>query len=255
MAETGPSDNERVEPPNLGADEPLHVRLSHDLKRRLRASEWSIGDRLPTEAQLSQQYHVSRATVRTSIKLLEAQGLVQTRHGSGTFVTPFGVAIRTGLQELRSITDTIREQGHEPSIDYRLVEFRQLDEKQAESLGRHPGSPSLHLERAFYSDGQLVAFCYDTLPADLLPAQFDPRAISGSLFAFLEERAHIRSAYATAAIHSVHSHELGWGDARPENGLYILLEQLHFDPAGHPMLDSLNYFVEDRFRFTILRTR
>ncbi|MEG2901009.1 MAG: GntR family transcriptional regulator, partial [Massilia sp.] len=44
------------------------------------------GDKLPTESSLMAQHGVSRTVVREAISHLQASGLVQTRHGIGTFV-------------------------------------------------------------------------------------------------------------------------------------------------------------------------
>jgi GntR family transcriptional repressor for pyruvate dehydrogenase complex len=44
------------------------------------------GDKLPTESSLMAQHGVSRTVVREAITHLQAAGLVQTRHGIGTFV-------------------------------------------------------------------------------------------------------------------------------------------------------------------------
>lgn len=43
--------------------------------------------KLPTEAELCSQYHVSRQTVRQALALLNAQGLITTRQGSGSYAT------------------------------------------------------------------------------------------------------------------------------------------------------------------------
>ncbi len=43
--------------------------------------------RLPTEAELSRQYQVSRQTVRQALALLASQGLITTRQGSGSYAT------------------------------------------------------------------------------------------------------------------------------------------------------------------------
>ena len=45
-----------------------------------------VGDRLPGERDLSAQFDVSRPILRSALKLLEAKGLLVTRHGEGTFV-------------------------------------------------------------------------------------------------------------------------------------------------------------------------
>jgi GntR family transcriptional repressor for pyruvate dehydrogenase complex len=44
------------------------------------------GDRLPAERELAIQLGVSRPTVRAGLQALAALGVVQTRHGSGTYI-------------------------------------------------------------------------------------------------------------------------------------------------------------------------
>jgi len=41
------------------------------------------GDRLPLEAEMVEQYHVSRESLREALRLLEAQGIVSIRRGPG----------------------------------------------------------------------------------------------------------------------------------------------------------------------------
>ena len=43
--------------------------------------------RLPTEAAISQRYKVSRQTVRQALSVLEQEGLIEKRQGSGSYIT------------------------------------------------------------------------------------------------------------------------------------------------------------------------
>lgn len=65
-------------------------RLSEEvgtvLEQRIRSGEFAPGDKLPTEASLAGQFAVSRAVVREAIARLKADGLVESRQGSGAFV-------------------------------------------------------------------------------------------------------------------------------------------------------------------------
>ena len=47
-----------------------------------------VGDALPTEGELSAALGVGRNTVRESLKVLQALGVIEIRHGFGTFVAP-----------------------------------------------------------------------------------------------------------------------------------------------------------------------
>src|SRR6476619_820048 len=44
------------------------------------------GDRLPTEPEMMQTYGVSRTALREAIKVLGSSGVIEVRHGHGTFV-------------------------------------------------------------------------------------------------------------------------------------------------------------------------
>ncbi|QJE01924.1 FadR family transcriptional regulator [Massilia forsythiae] len=57
-----------------------------DINERIRQSLLKPGDKLPTESAIMEQHGVSRTVVREAISHLQAAGLVQTRHGIGTFV-------------------------------------------------------------------------------------------------------------------------------------------------------------------------
>lgn len=64
--------------------------LTHEAAQAIRgeivAGRWAIGDKLPNEAGLSATLSVSRGTVREAVRVLVAQGFLETRQGSGTYV-------------------------------------------------------------------------------------------------------------------------------------------------------------------------
>lgn len=67
-----------------------HRSLAHGVVEQvtavIRDGQLKPGDKLPTESSLMSQHGVSRTVVREAISHLQAAGLVQTRHGIGTFV-------------------------------------------------------------------------------------------------------------------------------------------------------------------------
>ena len=64
----------------------LAETLVETLIAQIRSGEAKAGERLPTEPEMTAQYGVSRTVVREAISRLQAAGLVETRHGIGTFV-------------------------------------------------------------------------------------------------------------------------------------------------------------------------
>jgi GntR family transcriptional regulator, arabinose operon transcriptional repressor len=65
---------------------PKHLRLYEELGQAIEKGAFVPGQRLPTEAELMQQYGVSRTTVTRTLRDLEHRGVIWRRRGSGTFV-------------------------------------------------------------------------------------------------------------------------------------------------------------------------
>jgi len=64
----------------------LAQQLVTDLSRQILAGELPAGSKLPTEQVIIKDRGVSRTVVREAMSRLQAEGLVETRHGIGTFV-------------------------------------------------------------------------------------------------------------------------------------------------------------------------
>jgi DNA-binding GntR family transcriptional regulator len=71
---------------DLGAKAPKYQRIASALRADIREGTYGPGDRLPAETALMERFKVSLPTLRQAIGLLRAEGLVESRHGIGTFV-------------------------------------------------------------------------------------------------------------------------------------------------------------------------
>jgi len=79
-------DNPNVQPGARRKHRSLAEELVTELSRRIRDGELASAEKLPTESQVMKEHGVSRTVVREAISRLQAAGLVETRHGIGTFV-------------------------------------------------------------------------------------------------------------------------------------------------------------------------
>ncbi|WP_430334467.1 GntR family transcriptional regulator [Rhodococcus sp. ACT016] len=66
--------------------DPQHVILAQELIARIKAGEFRVGDRLPTELELCESRSLARGTVRQALKHLEDAGMISRRRGAGTTV-------------------------------------------------------------------------------------------------------------------------------------------------------------------------
>ncbi len=165
--------------------EPLH----HELRARLREliASSQAGDRLPSERWLSQHWGVARMTVRNATDTLVAEGLVERRHGSGTYVLPRPVVRFLGLT---SFTQDMRERGLVPSS--RLVSFdvSGADTTIAGQLRIAPGEPVVLFTRLRLGSGEPMAVETVAIARALVP-DLGPSDLQGSLYELLARRYRI----------------------------------------------------------------
>ncbi len=65
----------------------LYEKIVEQIETQILKGKLHYGDRLPTERELAEHFHVSRTAVREAVKALREKGLVQGHPGRGTFIT------------------------------------------------------------------------------------------------------------------------------------------------------------------------
>lgn len=130
-----------------GAGMPLRRRsrsLAHelveDIVAQVQSRELKPGDKLPTESAIMQLYGVSRTVVREALSRLQAAGVVETRHGIGTFVLAPrpGQAFGIDPREIEAAVDVMAVLELRISLETEaagLAAVRRTDEQLAE-MGR-----------------------------------------------------------------------------------------------------------------------
>ncbi|MEI7731883.1 MAG: GntR family transcriptional regulator [Verrucomicrobiota bacterium] len=68
------------------AQNPKHREISRQLRANIAAGRYGVDNRLPSEPQLVKKFGVSRPTIARALLDLQAEGLVERRAGSGTYV-------------------------------------------------------------------------------------------------------------------------------------------------------------------------
>lgn len=63
----------------------IFQEVCQQLENLLNSGQFQIGDKLPSERELSESFSVSRSSIRQALKVLEAAGRIETRVGSGTY--------------------------------------------------------------------------------------------------------------------------------------------------------------------------
>ena len=102
----------------MDSDISLYSQLVGIIKQNISSGALSVGDLLPSEAELCRAMDISRNTVRQAIGELEEEGLVVRKRGKGTFVADPNAR---GKRVRYSFTTEISSMGKVPSST--MVDF------------------------------------------------------------------------------------------------------------------------------------
>jgi GntR family transcriptional regulator, transcriptional repressor for pyruvate dehydrogenase complex len=137
----------------------LVSEIVESLAASIRDGQIQSGDKLPTEAEIMVQFDVSRTVVRESLSRLQASGLVETRHGIGTFVLPPHEAgnFKIAATDFATVADVIS-----------VLELRISLETEAAGLAAHRRSAPnlLAMEAALLAFRDSINQDSDAVPPD-----------------------------------------------------------------------------------------
>lgn len=141
----------------------------HGLRRLIAEGSLLPGDKLPSEGELCQRLGVARGSVREAIRMLAALGVLETRRGSGSYVSALrpadlisGLSLTVDLLPLDAIIE--------------LVELRRPLEAHAASIAAGRGDEEEI--RAIAELAERIADCADVEESALLDHEFHMRIAS-----------------------------------------------------------------------------
>lgn len=208
---------------------------------------------LPSEAELSQKFTVSRATIRDALAQLEQRGIITRRHGAGTFVTPLP-RFDAGLEELVSLETLARRIGLETRMGEPRIEERSATPLEAERLNTPPDTRVLSIARVILTGTRPIAYLVDVVPTTVLTRQDLDKNFRGSVLdLFLSRRdpvlSHSRTEIHIAVADATLARQLHLKRGTP---LHQLVAQL-FARDGRIVDYSISYFVPGYFSFHVIR--
>jgi GntR family transcriptional regulator of arabinose operon len=65
---------------------PMYEKIFEELRDQIKQQHYQVGQRVPSEKELGEQYNVSRITSKKSLELLAIEGLIVRQPGRGSFV-------------------------------------------------------------------------------------------------------------------------------------------------------------------------
>lgn len=224
--------------------------IAATLAEEIARGHWGVGERLPTEAELSARFGVNRHTVRRSLAALGDEGLVHSRRGAGVFVagrpTDYPIGRRVRFHQ------NLRAAGRLPGKEILAVATRLADTEEVEALDLARRAEVHAYEGLSLADGRPIAVFRSVFPAARFPDL--PRhliALRSVTAALAEEgvadytRASTRlSAVPATATQALH--------LRLSEGAPLLRAvSVNVDGEGRPVEYGHTWFAGDRVTLTL----
>ncbi|MFW8051654.1 GntR family transcriptional regulator [Vagococcus fluvialis] len=163
---------------------PLYSQIARELRENIRNGDWVEGQRIPTEMELCDIYHVSRITIRKAIEEITQENLLVREKAKGTFVNHYSPEKTNHLTFIKSFTQEMKEQGKIASTINANVTKMIADHNIATQLKISVGDDVLCLKRTRGSDGEFLAYFVTYIPYQF-PFSLDSKDYYGSFYDYL----------------------------------------------------------------------
>jgi GntR family transcriptional regulator len=228
----------------------LRHSLAQELRARIRSGEWRPGDRMPSEPELARRRTVSRSSMRAAITMLEEEGYVSRRHGSGTYVT-HQPALPNDLGRNFGVSSMIASTGLRPGTVEESSGAVPAPAAVAEALGVAEGESVSALRRVRTAGGRRVVDVTDWCRTEHLAPEELPEV--DSIYAALAERGlTVEHGVADLTPRNADG-ELARRLGVPRGTLLLTIDQVDRSADGAAVLVSREHHVADAFTFSLLR--
>lgn len=230
-------------------------QVNEILRERIRDGVYPPGQRIPSENELSGEFGVSRATVRTVLAKLAVEGLILAKQGDGTYVNERIREENTHLGNIWDFWRLIESNGYVASISALSMSDKVATTEEARLLAIDPGDKLLSIQRLFYADDQPVILATNMIPAALLTVPVSQ--IDGQLRIrdMMQQYCHQEISFAITEICSGDVDEEVSSILTKEIGAPLLeLKVAFYSATNQPLAIGSSYFDDSILRLRLVQT-
>ncbi len=234
------------------SEEPAYKQIQKAIRRRIDGGQLKPGHPVPSERELARVHKVSLMTARHALSEMAREGLVERRHGAGTFVAPPRVQFNKLLgysEQMASLGLTAHSRVIASGVVTREHEI-------AARLGLAPTSRLGRLERVRMAADEPVALetCYWS--ADEYPRLVDAPLERVSLFGLLERECGVELAYSDEEIDATDA-DLRIAELLqiPRGSSLLRIRQLIFSTKSRATVYAMGLYRSGRHTLRVRRFR
>lgn len=123
----------------------IFQQIAKLLKTEINSDSYNVGDLLPSEVELSLRYNVSRNTLRKALDILKCEGIIQRKHGSGTFIRK--KIFTAHIEQMNSFSEIAYKNGKETSSQIMKFELQPASQAISDALNLTSGELVYYVKR------------------------------------------------------------------------------------------------------------
>ena len=223
--------------------EPLYQQVTSAIRDAIASRSLKPNDALPPERELADLFGVSRITIRKAISGMVNEGVLDTRHGSGTFVHS---KVEKNFAQLTSFSEEMESRGMKPSSVWLKRSVGKVRPDEALTLRVSPGTAVYRLKRIRLADDAPMSIESTTILASCLPSL---ESVDHSLYAALYETGNrpVRALQRLSALLLNEEQASMLGAKIGDAGL--LVERMGFNKASAAIEYSKSFYRGDTYDF------
>jgi GntR family transcriptional regulator len=169
---------------------PLYLQIKKKLIDKIQSGECIPGDKFPTENELSEEYKVSRSTIRHALDELEIEEIIKRRRGIGTIVSH--KKVKPELMKLSGFSNMMLSRGMKPQTKILSLEIVDTPLRVKEGYGNQESPRSWLIKRLLIADDKPIGTQELYIPTEFT---FSPDELFGmqSFYAFMREKHNIQA--------------------------------------------------------------
>lgn len=229
---------------------PLYYQLKTILLDKIREGAWQVGDLLPSENQLQDDYDISRTTVRQTLSELVTEGYLIRKRGLGTFIAEPKVTYDPSKQfELNEYT---KSQGITLHWEFKDAEEINADETVATALDIREGVTVLRIRRLRLADNRVIGYHLAYVAPNIQKFIDEAHYTEGQSLDYLKNCPALSDSRIQRTLEASIAEQLDmdWLDAAPNTPI-LKMERIVFANDNSPVEFLVARFRGDRFKYQI----
>ncbi|PMH33978.1 transcriptional regulator [Vibrio sp. 10N.286.49.C2] len=163
----------------------MYRKIADAIREKISIGEYKVGEALPTEAQLREEFSVSRVTVRQALKLLVENEELESVQGSGTYVKESKV--NYDIYQQSSFAEKWAHLEGVTHSDVLAFEVQSASLTMAEHLNLSEGDQVFYIKRVRFLDENPITVEETWMPTEMFP-DLTYQVMQASKYDFIENK-------------------------------------------------------------------